>query len=183
MMRIERIFQIITVTFLLFNFTSCMATGMHHSLNGDNLSILSKNIKILNNTRTMDDMIEEMVKDLASAKLKTRSIAVWRLNTKTAGINVEVIRQKLINRLLKVQNLKVISRERLNELLKEQSLSLSGSIEENSAVPIGKLMGVDGFIDGHVLIDNNVTTFSLKLIDSGSGQILWGKVLEQNITR
>lgn len=75
----------------------------------------------------------------------------------------------------------MISRERLSELLREQSLSLSGSVDEKGAVEIGKLVGVEGFIDGYASLDKNRFTLNLFLIETKSGVILWAKTIEHTI--
>jgi len=92
-----------------------------------------------------------------------------------------MVRQKLITRLAGMNRFKVISRERLSDLLKEQSLSLSGSIDEKSAVVIGKLVGVEGFIDGYVSLDDDRFILNFFLIETKSGVIVWAKTIERTI--
>ena len=91
------------------------------------------------------------------------------------GLDVEVIRQKFIAELVDVNRFKVISRERLSELLEEHSLSLSGALNENSAVEIGNLIGVEGFIDGYASIENGRLRLSFTLVETKSGIIIWAK--------
>ena len=73
---------------------------------------------------------------------------------------------------------KVVSRERLNELLEEQGLSLSGTIDDKSAVEIGNLIGVEGFVDGYASISNDQIILSFTLMETKSGVIIWAKTLE-----
>jgi TolB-like protein len=73
----------------------------------------------------------------------------------------------------------VVSRKRLKDLLAEQNLSMSGNINEQSVVEIGKLIGVQGFFDGYRSVKNNQVILSLNLIDSKQGVILWVKVIEK----
>ena len=95
-------------------------------------------------------------------------------------MDVETIRLKLISLLVDQNRFNVISRERLKDLLDEQSLSLSGTIDENSAVEIGKLIGVEGFIDGYCSLEDNRFILSLNLIESKRGVILWSKIVEES---
>ncbi|MCH7613514.1 MAG: hypothetical protein IIB45_09180 [Candidatus Marinimicrobia bacterium] len=76
---------------------------------------------------------------------------------------------------------KVVSRERLNELLEEQGLSLSGTIDDKSAVEIGNLIGVEGFVDGYASISNDQIILSFTLMKTKSGVIIWAKTLESPV--
>ncbi|MCH7763426.1 MAG: hypothetical protein IIB95_06740 [Candidatus Marinimicrobia bacterium] len=76
---------------------------------------------------------------------------------------------------------KVVSRERLNELLEEQGLSLSGTIDDKSAVEIGNLIGVEGFVDGYASISNDRIILSFTLMETKSGVIIWAKTLESPV--
>lgn len=141
----------------------------------------SDEVQFVNMSQVVDEMIEEAVLDLSSKDLDIASIAVWRIKSHTAGLNVEMIRQSLITRLVMVNEFKVLSRERLEELLLEQSLSLSGVIDEKSAVDIGHLIGVEAFMDGHVSLSDNRLVLSLKLVDTESGVIVWAKTIERDV--
>ena len=136
-------------------------------------------VQEFNQGQVIDQIIEEAVSDLFAHSLDISSIAVWKIKSQTAGLDVEVIRQKFIAELVDVNRIKVISRELLSELLEEHSLSLSGTINENSAVEIGNLIGVEGFIDGYASIDNGRLILSFTLVDTKSGVIIWAKTFEQ----
>ena len=147
-------------------------------------SILSESpskVQMINTGHAVDQIIEEAVLDLSTQDLDINSVAVWRIKSQTAGLNVEVIRQKLITRLVTSNRFKVVTRQRLSELLKEQSLSLSGTVDEKSAVDIGNLIGVEGFVDGYASIENNRFILSLNLIETKSGVIVWAKTIERPI--
>ncbi|MEE9166812.1 MAG: CsgG/HfaB family protein [Candidatus Neomarinimicrobiota bacterium] len=128
--------------------------------------------------QALDQIIEEAVLDLSNSELDINSVAVWQIRSQTAGLDVEVIRQKLISKLVPLNLFKVVSRERLNELLEEQGLSLSGTIDERSAVEIGKLISVEGFIDGYASVEDSRFILSLTLIETKSGLIIWAKTFE-----
>lgn len=57
---------------------------------------------------------------------------------------------KLTEYLLQTKRFTVMEREKIRQILKEQGLEMSGAIDENSAVEIGKLLGVDALIFGDV---------------------------------
>lgn len=162
----------------------CMSMGMklgknmksHHMMTG-----YTDKTQLVNTDQILDQMIIEAVSDLSSKDLAIGSIAVWKIKSRTAGLNVETARRKLITHLVNLDRFKVLSRERLKEILEEQSLSLSGAIDEKRAVEIGKLIGIEGFIDGYASIDNNRIVLDLSLIETKSGVIVWAKIVEREV--
>ncbi len=165
-----------------FMSTGCMHMGMKRKrhMMGSAMFRFSKSVITVNKGEAIDQMIEELSIDLSKQQLDINSIAVWRIKSQTAGLDVEMIRKKLITRLV-LNGFKIVTRERLNELLEEQSFSLSGTIDENSAVAIGKLIGVEGFIDGYASIENNRLILNFTLIKTTSGVIIWAKTVERSI--
>lgn len=167
----------ILIAFLL---PSCMHMGMKKSkpMMGSMMYGFSETVQTVNTGQAIDQMIEEAVLDLSNQKLDINYIAIWQIKSHTAGLDVKVIRQKLISKLVSLNLFKVVSRERLNELLEEQGLSLSGTIDVKSAVEIGNLIGVEGFIDGYASIENDRFILSFTLIETKSGIIIWAKTFE-----
>ncbi len=135
----------------------------------------------INTGKVLNKMIKEVVADLSSKDIDINSIAVWRIKSQTAGLNVEEIRQKLITHLVGLNSFKIITRERLSKLLDEQLLTDSGALDEKSAVEFGNLIGVEGFIDGYATVENNRFLLSFTLIETKSGVILWAKTVEKSI--
>lgn len=134
-----------------------------------------------NETGTLEivgHMIEELVTDLSSQRLDIATVAVWKLRGQPDEDYRETVRQKLITQLVESHSFTVVTRERLQELLKEQGLSETGAIDEEAAVEIGALIGVDGFIDGYLSISKDLYVLSLSLIDAKSGVITWAKIVE-----
>jgi PBP1b-binding outer membrane lipoprotein LpoB len=157
--------------------------GMHGMMMHKTISVAPNKVQAVNVGQAIDQMIEEAVEDLSSVDLQINSIAVWRIKSQTVGLNVEMIRRKLITKLVDLNQFKVLSRERLNELLDEQSLSLSGAIDEKSAVELGKLIGVDAFIDGYASIEDSRFMLNLNLVETKSGLIVWAKTAEESVNR
>ncbi|GBF42145.1 hypothetical protein LPTSP2_14320 [Leptospira ellinghausenii] len=78
---------------------------------------------------------------------------------------------------------KVIEREQLSKVVNEQSFSKTGIIDTQTAVRIGKVLGVDALVFGRgsalkkfddkgKLIPNLVDTVSLKIVHIESGQVI-----------
>jgi TolB-like protein len=128
--------------------------------------------------QVIDRLIEEAVSDLSTTELEINSLAVWEIRTQAGEVDVTAITQKLITQLVALDRFSVVSRERLSELLDEQSLSVTGTIDPGSAVELGSLIGVEGFIEGYLAVENNRVSLSLNLIETSSGVIVWAKTLE-----
>ena len=173
----------LSIFLIMFIFNGCMMMGMMASKTKikPKISNFPFKVQTVNKTSVIDQMIDEVVLDLSKQETNIKSLAVWRIRSQTAGLNVEMIRQKLLTQLVNLNRYKVVTRQRLSELLEEQSLSLSGAIDETSAVEIGKLIGVEGFIDGYAAIENNRLMLNVSLIESESGVIIWAKTLEREL--
>jgi PBP1b-binding outer membrane lipoprotein LpoB len=154
-----------------------MGRNMMNTMMGKSIN----EVQGINSSQVIDKMIKGAINDLNGKQININSIAVWDIKSKTVGLDVETIRLKLISELVNQKRFNVISRERLKDLLDEQSLSLSGTIDENSAVEIGKLIGVEGFIDGYCSLEDNQIILSLNLIETKRGIILWAKIVEESI--
>ncbi|WP_242935355.1 CsgG/HfaB family protein [Leptospira kobayashii] len=83
----------------------------------------------------------------------------------------------------KYLNVRVIEREQLSKVVNEQSFSKTGMIDEQTAVRIGKILGVDALVFGrgsalrkydlkNSVIPNLVDTVSLKIVQIESGQVI-----------
>ncbi|GBF50651.1 curli production assembly/transport component CsgG domain protein [Leptospira ryugenii] len=77
----------------------------------------------------------------------------------------------------------VIERDQLSKVVNEQSFSKTGIIDTQTAVRIGKILGVDALVfgrgsalrktDSHGILHNNlIDTVSLKLVKIESGQVV-----------
>ncbi len=176
---LRKIFLLASITFL-FILSSCMMMGARagKAIINTEQSNRPDRIKEVNKGDVIDDLLQEMVQDLNQRQLDISTIAVWQIKSKTAGIDVEMIRQKLTAQLVNQTKFIVIARERLNDLLKEHNLSLSGTIDEKSAIEIGRLISVEGFVDGYVSLKDNLLSISLRLIETKSGAIVWAKTAE-----
>lgn len=126
-------------------------------------------------------MVKEIVSDLFAQELSLSTLAVFDIRAKTNEIDGEMIRQKLISEIVASDRFKVVSRDRLSELFNEQGLTLSGVIDSEYAVEVGKLIGVDGFIDGYATLENNQFDMSLNLIRTSNGVIIWSKSVSRMI--
>ena len=175
------IINILFSILIMVTANGCMMGMMAEPMMGSIISDTSIKDRGINTGKALDKMIKEAVTDLSSQDLDINSIAVWGIKSQTAGLNVEMIRQKLITQLVALNRFKVISRQRMSDLLDEQLLTDSGALDEKSAVEFGKLIGVEGFIDGYASVENNRFVLSFTLIETKSGVIVWAKTVEKSI--
>jgi PBP1b-binding outer membrane lipoprotein LpoB len=154
--------------------SSCMMFGMHGKNRSSSLSL--KQEKPKSESVILDEMIDKAVLEFSHKDgIEIKTIAVWKLKTQSTSIDPENIRQKIITNLVNNTSYKVISREHLDKLLAEQSLSISGTIDSTSAISIGKLIGVEGFITGYISKQEKRIELSLSLIKTTTGEVLWSK--------
>jgi len=156
---------------LIYSLTGCMMRGMHLGQPSQNKP---KNKAAMTSVSvTIDNMIKSAISDLAQYDQKINTIAVWDIPVQNSVIDPENLKQKIINHLVKENQFHVISRENLSRLLDEQSLSVNGNIDADNAVKIGKLIGVEGFIGGHLFVNKTSIELYLSLINSTTGVIDW----------
>ncbi len=135
----------------------------------------------LTTDQAIDRLIEEAVSDLSKTEMNINSLAVWVIQTQSSEVDVTAITQKLITHLVALDRFRVVSRERLSKLLEEQSLSATGTIDPDKTVELGSLIGVEGFIEGYLSVENDRTSLNLNLIETNSGVIVWAKTVERSV--
>jgi curli biogenesis system outer membrane secretion channel CsgG len=153
-----------------------MMMGMHKG-SRNYFGKISKTQQV-NTSQMVDAAIDETLIELASRNFNIHTVALWEIQTNTAGLNIELISQKLITQLVAMNRFRVIERKKLKQLLEEQNLSLSGAIDEKSAIDFGGLLGVEGFIAGYVSVEKKHFILNLRLIETNSGEIVWAKTTE-----
>jgi len=73
----------------------------------------------------------------------------------------------------------VVERFDLQKIMREQKLSQSGAISPETAISIGKILGVDALMTGKIttldtiLSDQGSITAVCRIIDTSTGQVLW----------
>ena len=105
---------------------------------------------------------------------KEYSIGVARFSG--ANVNEEhldIITDRLELEISKKGIYKVIDRRNIEKIIEEHKLQFSGSIDESTAVELGKLAGLDNIVLGSVaLFGSSSYMTSVKMIDVETGQIL-----------
>lgn len=103
------------------------------------------------------------------------SLAVLPFNTsvKLARQNVAFAFSELLTQaMLRKEIFRLIERTQLNNVLEEQKLQQSGAIDSESAVKVGKVMGVETLIMGRVDKVGKRYQLNARLVEVESGEIL-----------
>ena len=79
--------------------------------------------------------------------------------------------EELITRLFLTQKFNVIERQLLNQVISEQKLGMTGLIDDESAIAIGKLLGVDAIVTGTVTDLGVSLKVNARLISTGTGAL------------
>lgn len=83
----------------------------------------------------------------------------------------EIMRTELVG----TERFRVVERAQINKALTEQTLQLSGAIDNNNAVQLGKLLGADLIIVGSVVKIGSAYTINSRMIDVATGEAQLGR--------
>ena len=113
---------------------------------------------------------------------KLKKIVVFPFDVKGAGWGDE-FSDAISLCFFKTGRVEVVEREALERILKEQRLSMTGLIDDQSAVKVGKLLGADVILVGRgsslrayqkdMEVPNLIDTFTLKALSVETGDILF----------
>jgi len=69
------------------------------------------------------------------------------------------------------EGMRVIERQNLQVLLQEQRLALSGRVDENTAIEIGRMVGAQYVIHGQVTSIGETTRMDMRAVDAETGEV------------
>ncbi|MCD6176900.1 MAG: hypothetical protein J7K29_03575 [Candidatus Cloacimonetes bacterium] len=124
---------------------------------------------------TLDDQMNKLTGQIISSfkESKIRKIAVIEF----ADLNGNVtnfgsfIAEELITRIFMTNKFEVVERNLLNKVLAEQKLGITGFIDEESAISIGRLLGVEAIVTGSITDLVNDVKLNARLISTETGSI------------
>ncbi len=79
------------------------------------------------------------------------------------------------------KRLQLVERAQINKIMKEQNLQKSASFDKNTAVKMGKLLGVSYLLIGDIYILDNALVINARLADASSGDIKFSEKQEGKI--
>lgn len=107
------------------------------------------------------------------------------LDFKTVGDSRELgngAAEILRTTLLETGRYVLVERNMLNQVLKEQKLGASGTVDQTTAVGIGKILGAQVVTVGSVVKLGNTFTLNVRFVDVHTGEVLSGKKLTAKST-
>ena len=104
------------------------------------------------------------------------SIAVMKFESnETAKKLAESVTEKLITQLVNLRRFRVIERSALDKIMEEQKLGMTGFVNEEMAVKVGKLAGADVIILGRINLETGFAKVSARGIDTETSELIVAK--------
>lgn len=124
---------------------------------------------------TLDQRVSELSKQISDGLTENQksTIAVVEfvdLKGRVTDLG-RFLAEKLITRLYQTKKFKVIERQLLNKIVNEQKLSLTGLIDQSTALRLGKLLGVDAIAAGTVTDLGKILDVNARLINTETGEV------------
>ncbi len=139
------------------------------------ISCASSPKNIQPSTQTMDSKLDELVSQiiLSLSQNQKSKIAVIEFSDIQGNVTNlgRYLAEELTTRLYLTGKFEVVERQLLNKILQEHQLSLSGMIDENSAVELGKILGVDAVATGSITDLGTSVKVNARLISTESGKV------------
>ena len=99
----------------------------------------------------LENLTNQIVESLShESKSKIAVIEFSDLNGNITEFGM-YLSEELITRLFLTRKFDVIERQLLNQVISEQKLGMTGLIDDDSAIAIGKLLGVDAIVSGTII--------------------------------
>jgi len=113
---------------------------------------------------------------MESLQLVGDRLCIAVLPFETKGIGEELKEMDLLDQLItefvNLNRFKVIERSQLERILTEQKLGLTGIIDQNTAVEVGKTAGVDVVVFGSIASDKRTVTINARMVDTETAEIV-----------
>lgn len=104
------------------------------------------------------------------------SIAVLPFDNKGGDPYItNTVQDKMITSLYSLKRFKIIERSQIDKVLSEQKLGMTGAIDPDKAVKVGKMIGVDAILIGSISSTGDGVGIDARLIDTESGVIITAK--------
>ena len=124
---------------------------------------------------TLDEQLDNLTNQIISSMDEEgkKTIAIIEFSNLDGEITEfgKYLAEELITRLFMTDRFDVIERQMLNKVLNEQKLGASGIIDEDSAVSIGQLLGVEAIVTGSITDLGTTLKVNTRMISTESGSI------------
>jgi len=104
------------------------------------------------------------------------SVAVLNFESNEAAVKlIDSITEKLVTQLVNLRRFRVIERSALDKIMEEQKLGMTGFVDEETAVKVGKLAGADVIIMGRISLEIGFAKVSARGIDTETSELIVAK--------
>ncbi len=125
--------------------------------------------------QTLDSALGELVDQivLSLSQNQKSKIAVIEFSDIQGEITNlgKYLAEELTTRLYRTGKFEVVERQLLNKVIQEQQLGLTGYIDDNTAVSLGQILGVDAIASGSITDLGVYVKVNARLISSDSGKV------------
>jgi len=111
------------------------------------------------------------------------SVAVLTFESNEKAQNlIESVTEKLITQLVNLRRFRVIERSALNKIMEEQKLAMTGFVDDETAIHVGKLAGADVIILGRINLEIGFAKVSARGIDTETSELIVAKEADSGNT-
>lgn len=111
------------------------------------------------------------------------SIAVMPFGSKGESKDVsDLVMEKLITKLVNLRRFRVIERGAMDKIVEEQKLAVSGIVDEETAIEMGKIVGADAIVLGSCNLIQEFVTIKARLIDVETSETIVAKEVQSENT-
>ena len=111
------------------------------------------------------------------------SVAVLTFASNEKAQNLaESVTEKLVTQLVNLRRFRVIERSALDKIMEEQKLGMTGFVDDETAVKVGKLAGADLIILGRINIEIGFAKVSARGIDTETSELIVAKEVNSGNT-
>lgn len=111
------------------------------------------------------------------------SIAIMNFESNEEAKNlVSSVTDKLITQLVNLRRFRVIERSALDKIMQEQKLGMTGFVDEEMAVKVGKLAGADVIILGRINLEPSFAKVMARGIDTETSELIVAKEADSKST-
>ena len=111
------------------------------------------------------------------------SVAVLTFASNEKAQNLaESVTEKLVTQLVNLRRFRVIERSALDKIMEEQKLGMTGFVDDETAVRLGKLAGADIIILGRINIEVGFAKVSARGIDTETSELIVAKEVSSGNT-
>lgn len=152
-------------------------------LDSDEMASIQSQILNAHKTKTISLTFEKPVSESVSItdkalpavdETKQLKVAVFTFdvsdsNNQQLGLSLS---EMLTTAMVQTRCFQIVERQQLNKLFQEQDLEMTDAIDQETAVEIGKFIGVDAVFVGHCWFTNSDVELDGRLVDIQSGKII-----------